>query len=729
MDIAALIRKAKAEGRTALTEAESKEILRCYGVPVVPERVATTAEEAVTSAQAMGFPIVLKGLGAKLTHKTERGLVHLRLRDTEEVRQAAASISAAAGTDLEGYLLQPMLSGRREFVAGFSRDPQFGPVVMFGLGGIFTEALDDVAFRVAPLSENHAGQMIDELRAKKLLGPFRGEAAVLREGILRSLMGLSRLSMEFSDVAEVDINPLLVAPDGRVTAVDALIILGDRPQAKALPPPVDPMAIGKLFYPRSIAFVGASATIGKWGYRLFCNVAAGGFKGPIYLVNAKGGTIAGRQAFKTVEEIPGPVDLAVVTIPAAKVRDLIPQFQSKKIRNMLLITSGFGETGPEGKRLEEELVRQARTAGILILGPNTMGICNPHDALCCCGSIVRPRPGGTTIVSQSGNLGVQLLDFAEHEGIGIRAFGGSGNEAMITIEDYMETFEVDELTQTVVLYLESVKNGRRFFEAARRVGMKKPVVMLKGGRTQAGNRAAASHTGALASNTRIFTAAARQAGIVVVEQPLELLDLSAAFSSLPLPRGNRVAVMTLGGGWGVVAADLCVENGLTIPDLSPELVERIDRILPSYWSRSNPIDLVGEFAPEIPMNVMEALLAWDGCDAVIHLGILGMGVFLKEMIASIKEVDPSMDPQILEAIPKALAQFEKRYLAHIARLTEKEGKPVLGVDLLPDENARTITDIEGSPYKGVSFLTPERAVKALARMHSYRKWRDREEEP
>ena len=272
-----------------------------------------------------------------------------------------------------------------------------------------------------------------------------------------------------------------------------------------------------------------------------------------------------------------------------------------------------------------------------------------------------PGRAGPTIVSQSGNLGVQLLDFAEHEGIGIRAFGGSGNEAMITIEDYMETFEADELTQTVVLYLESVKNGRRFFEAARRVGMKKPVVMLKGGRTQAGNRAAASHTGALASNSRIFTAAARQAGIVVVEQPLELLDLSAAFSSLPLPRGNRVAVMTLGGGWGVVAADLCVENGLTIPDLSPELVERIDRILPSYWSRSNPIDLVGEFAPEIPMQVMEALLEWDGCDAVIHLGILGIGVFLeRDDRFNQRGRSGRWIRRFLEAIPGALVEFEKR---------------------------------------------------------------------
>jgi len=696
-------------------------------VPVVKESIAATPEEAVAKAEEIGFPVVLKGLGTKLTHKTERGLVHLNLKDAGEVRQAAADVAGSAGADLEGYLIQPMLSGRREFVAGLFHDDQFGPVVMFGLGGIFTEALNDVAFRIAPVDEKEAGEMIDELRSRKLLGPFRGEPAAVRERLVQTLTGLSRLGLEFPDVTEVDINPLLVGPDGQATAVDALIVLGERPAAKDAPPPIDPRAIAKLFYPRSIAFVGASGTLGKWGYRLVCNVTAGGFAGPLYLVNPKGGRIIGRQTFKSVAEIPGPVDLAVVTIPAAKVLELIPQFKEKGVRNMLLITSGFAETGAEGRRLEEKLVRQAREAGILILGPNTMGICNPHENLFCCGSSVRPRPGATAIVSQSGNLGVQLMGFAEHEGVGIRAFCGSGNEAMITIEDYMEAFEVDELTQTVVLYLESVKNGRRFFESARRVGRKKPVVLLKGGRTQAGNRAAASHTGALASNLRVFDAAARQAGIVVVEQPMELLDLSAAFSSLPFPRGNRVALMTLGGGWGVVASDLCVEYGLSIPDLSPALIARIDNILPPYWSHSNPIDLVGEVGPQIPLQVMEELMEWDGCDAVIHLGILGMRASLTLMIASIRTVDPAMDQKTLEAIPGVLAEFEKNFMGHVVRLMEKHGKPVLGVNLLPDESARTITEIPGRCYKGVSFLSPERAVKALARMNTYRQWREREE--
>ena len=223
------IRTAKTEGRTALTEAESKEILGRFGVPVVREKVSATPEEAVAAAHGFGFPVVLKGLGAKLTHKTERGLVRLNLRDEGEVRKAALETAAAAGEDLEGYLIQPMLSGRREFVAGLFRDAQFGPVVMFGLGGIFTEALNDVVFRVAPVDEREAEAMIDELRSRKLLGPFRGEQAAQKAGIIRTLTGLSRIGLELPDVTEADINPLLVAPDGQATAVDALMILGERP--------------------------------------------------------------------------------------------------------------------------------------------------------------------------------------------------------------------------------------------------------------------------------------------------------------------------------------------------------------------------------------------------------------------------------------------------------------------------------------------------------------------
>jgi len=467
--------------------------------------------------------------------------------------------------------------------------------------------------------------------------------------------------------------------------------------------------------------------MGKWGHMLLTNTISGGYKGEVYLVNHKGGTIAGREVYRSVVEISGSIDLVVVSIPAAHVPGLIPEIARKGIRNMLLITSGFGETGSEGKILEKSLVTAAQKAGILILGPNTMGICNPHIHLYCTGSLVQPMAGSTAMVAQSGNMGTQLLAYAEDQGIGIRAFSGSGNEAMITIEDFLDGFEVDELSKIVMLYIESIKNGRRFFESARRVSRKKPIILLKGGQSSAGSRAAASHTGAMTSDIRVFDAVCKQAGIVKVEQPMELLDLTAAFSSLPLPEGNRVAIMTLGGGWGVVTADLCSAYGLAIPDLPTEMLARLDKILPAYWSRSNPVDIVGERDFSIPMTIMEELLGWDGCDGVINLGIMGRRLFVNRMAKAIHEADPGYSIEFLDGARQALQDFEDQYVVHITQLMEQYEKPVFGVSLLKDGDDNTVYRVEGAQYKGVFYETPERAVKAFARMVEYRHFLESQE--
>ncbi|MBU0971872.1 MAG: CoA-binding protein, partial [Proteobacteria bacterium] len=430
-----------------------------------------------------------------------------------------------------------------------------------------------------------------------------------------------------------------------------------------------------------------------------------------------------QKVYKRISEIDGNIDLAVVTIPAEKVIDLIPDLAAKKVKGMLLITSGFREVGATGEALEQILVETARKAGILLLGPNTMGICNPHADFFCCAAHAYPLPGSTALVCQSGNMGTQLLAFAEQQDIGIRAFSGSGNEAMVTIEDYMEAFEIDQLTRTVVLYLESVKDGARFFRSAARVSRKKPVVVLKGGRTREGEKAASSHTGAMASDARVFEAACRQAGVIQVEQPMELLDLSAVFSSLPLPKGKRVAIMTLGGGWGVITTDLCADYGLEVPELSEDIIERLNRILPSFWSHGNPVDIVGEGDPDIPKTCLAELLKWDGCDAVIHLGIHGKRVLANSMIDSVLKTDPSVDAASAVLFKETLLQLEDAYVKYIVEMTQKYGKPVLGVSLLTDEISRTLYRYENNPHKGVFFPSPERAVKALAGMCQYNQWR------
>ncbi|MBI5018278.1 MAG: acetate--CoA ligase family protein [Deltaproteobacteria bacterium] len=712
--------------RRPLSEAASKRLLASFGIPVVEEAVAADAEEAASLAERFGYPVVLKALGARLAHKTERGLVKLALADAGAVARAAVEIRERAGDDLEGFLVQPLLTGRREFVAGLFRDPVFGPVVMFGLGGVFTEALADTTFRLAPLSRADADEMLDGARCAPLLGAFRGEAPADRDALAAALLGLSRLALERPDVAEVDVNPLLVDSEGRVAAVDALVVLREPSEPGAGRPRIAPEEVRALFCPRSVAFIGASAGLGKWGQVLPANLLAGGFPGPVYLVNAKGGILFGRPVYRSVADVPGPVDLAVITVPAEKVLALFPDLRGKGVRHAVVITSGFGETGPEGREREASLLAAARESGVVLLGPNTMGLCNPPAGVFLTGVHVRPRPGTTALVSQSGNLGVQLLTFAERQGLGIRAFAGSGNEAMVSVEDLLEALGEDDLTRTVVLYVESIKDGPRFFELARHVGRRKPVVVLKGGRTGAGAAAAASHTGAMASDLHVFEGACRQAGVILVEQPTDLLDASAAFSSVPLPEGRRVAILTLGGGWGVVASDLCAEHGLTVPELSAEVVRRLDRLLPSYWSLANPVDLVGENDPDLPIAALEELARWEGCDAVLNLGIQGRTGWLDTLLAATAAVDAAFRAEGSAAERLAAAEIlEARYVAHTARLMDRYGKPILGVGMASGPPQPTLRDVEGSAHKGVFFDSPERAVKALARLCDYRQFLSR----
>jgi acyl-CoA synthetase (NDP forming) len=731
MDIAVTIRDlictALRRSNGALNEYEAKLILGHIGLPVVPEQVAATADEAVVAAQALGYPVVLKGLSSRLLHKSEMGLVHVRLESPQAVRRAAEAIAARAGDGLEGLLVQPWIEARRELMAGLTRDPHFGPVILFGLGGILTEALSDTACRLLPLSRSDALEMIEDLQAVELLGAFRGESAIDCEALVALLLALADLAGCHPEIAEVDLNPLRIGADGALHIVDALVTCRQPVDAQEPFRPVDPAAIQGFFYPRRIAFIGVSAQFGKWGHMLFTNTVGSGYQGDVVLVNPRGGTIAGRTVYPRVSAVPADVDLAVVTIPAAGVRSLLPELKQKGIRNMLLITSGFGETGAAGREQERLLVQEAREAGVLVLGPNTMGICNPHIQFYCTGSPVHPLAGDTAVVAQSGNMGTQLLAFAEQQGIGIRAFAGSGNEAMLTIEDFLEGFAQDTLTRTVMLYVESVKNGARFFESARRVSRRKPIVLLKGGQSSAGNRAAASHTGALASDTAVFNAMCRQAGIVKVDRPMELLDLSAAFSSLPLPAGNRAAIMTLGGGWGVVTADLCIQSGLDVPPLDEDLLARIDAMLPPYWSRSNPVDLVGENDLDLPLAVIEELLRWEGCDAVINLGILGRRIFVKRLARAAAIADPDTDKAFLALAGETLESFEATYVRGIAELSAAYGKPVFGVSLLREDGDKTVYQVDGCPHNSVFYETPERAVQAFAKMVAYRRFLDSEE--
>lgn len=484
-------------------------------------------------------------------------------------------------------------------------------------------------------------------------------------------------------------------------------------------PFLDPVAkLQDVLNPQSVAMIGASRSFGKWGQLLLSNMAAGGFGGPIYPINPREREMYGLQTFEKVKDIPGPVDLAFVTTPAPTVPDVLEDCGRKGVKGAVVITSGFRETDEQGALMEKQILRICQKYDLLLIGPNTMGIISPYVDLFATGTHTRPRRGTVAFVSQSGNLGNQLILWATEQGIGISLFVGSGNEAMLSCTDYLTYLESDPHTRIIVLYLESVGDGKRFMEIARRVNRQKPVILLKGGRTQAGSAAAASHTGAMGGNDAIFRAVCRQTGLLHARFPSELLSLSAGFSSLPMPRGNRVGIVTLGGGWGVVTADECNDRGLVVPQIPAQTIDAIGRHLPPFWSRGNPVDLVGSRDPEAPVVAVEKLLQWEGIDAVICLGIVGRAHLIRYLIASTRSRDDQMDPAFLDQMEAYSQQYEETFVERMVDLMERYEKPVIGVSLARTEQG-TVRTIPGKRYSGVFYQTPEIAVNVLARMAAY----------
>lgn len=472
--------------------------------------------------------------------------------------------------------------------------------------------------------------------------------------------------------------------------------------------------------------IGASPSFGKWGQMILSNIVAGGYPGKIYPVNPREKKIFGIPVYHRVLDIPEPVDLAIITTPADTVLSVLEACGHRGITAAVVVSSGFSETGDKGAALESELVSLCRGKNIVLVGPNTMGILCTRSGLFATGAHTRPRQGNVAFISQSGNLGIQLIHWAEQQGVGVSLFAGSGNEAMVSCSDYLEYVAGDSQTRIIILYLESMREGRRFFETAKRINSAKPVIVLKGGRTEAGRAASASHTGSMSGEVAVFRAACRQAGLLEATVPSELLDLSAGFSSLPLPKGNRVGIVTLGGGWGVVTSDECNEKGLSVPTLSAEIIKAIDRHLPSFWSKGNPVDLVGTRNPEAPLVAVEELLKSDDIDAVISLGIVGRIEFLRLMNQSTRQVDETMPSGFLDQTETIVREYEEKYVTATAELMEKYDKPVIGVSLAKTSGG-TVRPVAGRRYSPVLYETPESAVHVLAKMVGYKRFLARQE--
>ena len=563
-------------------------------------------EAAVSAAEAMDGAVAVKLGGDGIAHKTERGLVRLGVRGGAGVRAASEELLALARPEdgVVHLLVAEMIQGQRELIAGLIRDPQFGACVVLGLGGVLAEALEDVTFAALPIDRSEADRMIDRLKQGRVFTePFRGEPALDRSALVDLLMGLGRLAEERPDIASVDLNPLIVRA-GCPIAVDALVELGhDAVSAETQASESDDVIRSRfspLFHPRGIVVAGVSSHPGKFGFVTLHNLKRFGFEGAIFPVKPDGAEVLGCETLTSVDEVPdGAADMVFVCTPNRANVALLRACAKKGVRAAFIASAGYGEAGEEGRALQEELVAVAEELGMVIIGPNGQGVVSTPAHMCA--QIVAPYPpsGSIGIASQSGNLVSSFMNYAVSTGVGVSKAVSLGNSAQVGLAEMLEYFAVDPDTEVALTYVEGVGDGARFRQAASRLTRSKPLVLVKGGASGQGARAAASHTGALASDDRVFDGIARQLGILRAPTVEEAFEWAATLASQPLPRGRRTVVFTTVGGWGVLAADACAAAGLDLIPLPEEILEKIDTMVPARWSRNNPIDLAGGETREI----------------------------------------------------------------------------------------------------------------------------------
>ncbi len=702
-----------------LSESASKELLAAYGVPFAAEHKVTTPDDAVAAAESLGYPVVAKLGGDAIAHKTERGLVRLRLNSADDVRIAASELFAAARPE-DGevhVLVAPMISGSRELIAGVFVDPQFGPTVMLGIGGIMAEALKDVAFRPAPITEDIARSMITSLRTQGLLGDFRGENAINRDQVVACLMGLSRVAVERTDIVSVDINPLIVTPHGSIVAVDALVELGTREASRsATRPAYTDEQFRALFEPRGVLVTGASTHPGKFGFVSLHNILASGYAGGVYGTNLSGEEVLGIKTVADIDELPdNEIDLVFVCTPASANPDLLRACARKGIKAAFLTSAGYGEAGDEGRQLEAELVALADELGILLAGPNGQGVVSTPAKLCA--QIVAPYPptGFIGVASQSGNFVSSFMNYARQTGVGISRAVSAGNAAALGVADLIEWYGRDSATKVSLAYVEGITDGVGLMSRLSDVARKKPVVLVKGGATENGARAAASHTGALAANDSIFDGACRAGGIARARTVEEAFEAAATFATQPLPKGPNVVILTTAGGWGVVTSDAIADDGsLNLMTLPEDLKSLIDTKLPPRWSRNNPVDCAGGETRDTIPEVMEMIASHPDVDAVIYLGI---GIQANQ--ARLMREGHFYPDHGLERIVEYHERQDARFAQAAHELSLRTGKPILIATELAvaDPSNPGVQTVRETGR--LCYASGNRAVVALGHLYRY----------
>jgi acyl-CoA synthetase (NDP forming) len=439
-----------------------------------------------------------------------------------------------------------------------------------------------------------------------------------------------------------------------------------------------------LFSPKTAAVIGASNTPGSWGSNIMKGLLVNR-KRRIYPVNPSSSHILGVKAYKSVTDIPDTVDLAVIAVPAELVPGVMSQCVSKGVRSAVIISAGFGETGEAGKKLEAETVEIARRGGLRFIGPNTMGHADTRKGLSTFGLAWKIPAGNTAVLAQSGNMCFRIVRNLLGAGVGFSKYVSTGNEADLHMEDYLELLKDDEDTKIIAAYIEGLREGRRFMQLAREITPRKPIVVVKAGGTEESARAVMSHTGALAGADDVYTAAFKQTGVIRVDDDDELCDVVCALVNYSLPAGNRVGIISVGGGPGALTAEACEKEGLKLGQLEDSTIKKLDKYLPPRWSRRNPVDMAGPATSDFAAisDLLMALLEDANIDAVFLLAPVVMDKMLLVDRMGLNEAEI-----------KALRKKEEKNLARISEKTAEYGKPVFLLwqsrDVIPDPTASAL---------------------------------------
>jgi acetyl coenzyme A synthetase (ADP forming)-like protein len=613
----------KAEQRTSLTAPEGKLVCDAYGIPVPKEGVATSAAEAAKIATGMGFPVVMKIVSPDILHKTEAGGVMVGVKTAADVEKNYETILAnakkyKADARIEGIQVQQMLLGGQEVIVGAVTDGSFGKLVAFGLGGVLVEVLKDITFRLAPATKDDALSMLDGIQAHEMLKGVRGSDPANRDAIADIIVKVSQLISDFPEIAEMDLNPVFATKDN-ATAADVRIVVDFAPKPPRPRPNHDDIVrqMNRIMKPKAVAVIGASAESGKIGNSVMKNLINGGYKGEIYPIHPKADEIMGKKVYKSVKDIPGEVDIAVFAIPASLVAGALTECGEKKVVGAILIPSGYAETG--NMKGQEEIQAIGQKYGIRLMGPNIYGFYYTHANLCATFCTAYDVKGSAALSSQSGGIGMAIIGFSRSAKMGVSAIVGLGNKSDIDEDDLLTFFEQDDNTQIIAQHCEDLKDGRAFAEVAKRVSKKKPVVVLKAGRTSAGAKAASSHTGALAGNDKIYEDVFNQSGVIRARSLRDMLDFARGIPVLPTPKGENVVIITGAGGSGVLLSDACIDNKLSLMTIPPDLDAAFRKFIPPFGAAGNPVDITGGEPPITYVNTVKLGLE----DPRIHALILG----------------------------------------------------------------------------------------------------------